>query len=105
MFILDNSSLLLAVPRNVFTAVGLPLVVGTVLAILIFAFMARFYAAHSCVPRRGRVVDVGLMLRFTGVLIIIYLDAILTLCEITLDDKQLGGIWRFDLYWTSTHFV
>lgn len=28
MFILDHSSLLLAVPRNVFTAVGLPLVVG-----------------------------------------------------------------------------
>jgi len=28
MFILDHSSLLLAAPRNVFTAVGLPLVVG-----------------------------------------------------------------------------
>ena len=28
MFILDHSSLLLAAPRNVFTAIGLPLVVG-----------------------------------------------------------------------------
>ncbi|EJD54250.1 hypothetical protein AURDEDRAFT_156029 [Auricularia subglabra TFB-10046 SS5] len=81
--------------------IGIPLIVGVVLAVLIFVFMIRFYSTHSGVPRRGRVVDAGLMLRFSMVLIIVYLDAILTLCEISLDDKFLGGIWQFDLYWTT----
>ncbi|KAH7103719.1 hypothetical protein BKA62DRAFT_49352 [Auriculariales sp. MPI-PUGE-AT-0066] len=81
--------------------IGLPLLAGGIITILIFVFIARFYTRHRGVPRRSRAIDISVLLRFGLMLSIVFLNGIILLCEISLHDTRLVGIWRLDFYWTT----
>lgn len=78
---------------------GLPLIVATA---LIFAIIGTL--AHMAIKNRGRAsqsVNIPLALRFAAIVIQIFITAILLLCEISLKDEKLRGVFDLHIYWTS----
>ncbi|CAE6458801.1 unnamed protein product [Rhizoctonia solani] len=78
---------------------GSPLIVA---AALIFAIVGTL--THMAIKNRGRAsqsVNVPLALRFSAIVVQIFITAILLLCEISLEDYQLRGVFDLHIYWTS----
>ncbi|KAH7337050.1 hypothetical protein B0J17DRAFT_629651 [Rhizoctonia solani] len=69
---------------------------------LIFAIIGTL--AHMAIKNRGRAsqsVNIPLALRFAAIVIQIFITAILLLCEISLKDEKLRGVFDLHIYWTS----
>ncbi|CAE6449772.1 unnamed protein product [Rhizoctonia solani] len=78
---------------------GLPLIIA---AILIFAIVG--ILTHMAIKNRGRAfqsVNIPLALRFTAIVIQIFITAVFLLCEISLQDEQLRGVFDLHPYWAS----
>ncbi|KAJ1303269.1 hypothetical protein OPQ81_011466 [Rhizoctonia solani] len=78
---------------------GLPIIIATALIIAIVGVLA-----HMAIKNRGRapqLVNIPLALRFAAIVIQIFITAILLLCEISLQDDQLRGVFNLHIYWTS----
>ncbi|CAE6472478.1 unnamed protein product [Rhizoctonia solani] len=78
---------------------GSPLLIA---AALIFAIIGNL--VHLAVKGRGMAsqsVNIPLALRFAAIVIQIFITAILMLCEISLQDDQLRGVFDLHTYWTS----
>ncbi|CAE7189591.1 unnamed protein product [Rhizoctonia solani] len=78
---------------------GFPLIIATVLIFGIIGVLV-----HMAIENRGRAsqsVNVPLALRFAAIVIQIFITAIFLLCEISLQDYQLRGVFDLHPYWTS----
>jgi len=83
--------------------VGVPIIISIALVVFVLHYIVKFYSQFKGVPRKGRVIDVSLLVRFGGMLSIVLLNGIILLCEISLPDRLLNGLWRLDFYWCSTY--
>ncbi|KAF8713127.1 hypothetical protein RHS03_00967, partial [Rhizoctonia solani] len=78
---------------------GLPLIIATALVLVIIGNLA--YLAIKGRGRTSESVNIPLALRFAAIVIQIFITAILMLCEISLQDEQLRGVFHLHIYWTS----
>ncbi|CAE6464002.1 unnamed protein product [Rhizoctonia solani] len=78
---------------------GLPLIIATALILAIIGILT-----HLAIKNRGRAsksVNAPLALRFAAIVTQIFITAIFMLCEISLQDDQLRGVFDLHIYWTS----
>ncbi|CUA68826.1 hypothetical protein RSOLAG22IIIB_03691 [Rhizoctonia solani] len=78
---------------------GLPIIIATGLIFAIFGLII-----CMAIKNRGRTsqsVNVPLALRFAAIVTQIFITAIFLLCEISLQDDQLRGVFDLHPYWTS----
>ncbi|KAF8754990.1 hypothetical protein RHS01_05718 [Rhizoctonia solani] len=78
---------------------GLPLIIATALVLVIIGNLA--YLAIKGRGRTSESVNIPLALRFAAIVIQIFITAILMLCEISLQDEQLRGVFHLHIYWTT----
>jgi low affinity Fe/Cu permease len=78
---------------------GLPLIVAAILVIAIVIMLVDIGVRNR--ERASRSVNVPLALRFTAIVIQIFITAIVLICEISLQDNQLRSVFRLHIYWTG----
>ncbi|KAG8743509.1 hypothetical protein FRC10_011900 [Ceratobasidium sp. 414] len=78
---------------------GVPLIVSASLALVTLTLIARVYIRDRAAASQS--INVPLAFRFVVIVLQIFVMAIVLLCEISLRDDQLRGVFRFHLYWTA----
>ncbi|KAF8607010.1 hypothetical protein BDV93DRAFT_520603 [Ceratobasidium sp. AG-I] len=80
-------------------ALGLPVIfaIGLVVATLIMVVRISIRDREQA----SQMINISLAFRFAAVVLQIFITAIITICEISLKDDQLRGVFRFHLYWTA----